>query len=1081
MAADTDLTALLLRYVEARERGAAVTPEQLADDPTLREALRLRIQAFDQVSSLFQLEAPTAPAPVLPEAPPVIPGYEVLGLLGRGGMGVVYQARQVALDRLVAVKMLPAGNLADAAEAARFRREAEAVARLQHPNIVHVYEVGEADGRPYFTLEFCAGGSLAARLNGTPLPPAEAAALVETLAGAAHYAHQRGVIHRDLKPANVLLAGYAVATGGPPVVSSATGGPPVATTQAAKITDFGLARRLDDTAGQTQRGAILGTPSYMAPEQADGKGTPVGPAADVYALGAILYECLTGRPPFKAATPLETVLQVVHEETVPPSRLQPRTPRDLEVVCLKCLEKDPARRYPSAAALADDCAAFRAGRPIRARPLGAAARGWRWCRRNPAVAALLTAVALLATALTAGSLLFGLHSQGQARRIAEENTRAEANLRQARRQAYLSDVQLVQVAWNDGLTRQLLTLLDRQRPEHTGDEDLRGFEWYYWWRQCHADLATFAADGDLRCVAFSPDGRWVVTGGADGLLRLWDTGPGRQHRSLRGHTGPVLGVAVDRDGVRLASGGADRTVKVWDLRSGDEIRTLTGHRDAVTCVAFSPDGRWLAGGSRDRTVTVWDAATGAERTTLAGHKQAVLALAFSPDGEHLATGSGVPTYLFAPGEVRVWAWAGAGPPRVLHDLPAAVFALAYSADGSRLLASSADQVLTWDTSRFGTPQVGRGPNGWVVALACSPTTSLAAGSGEDAAVRLWDPATGEPRAVYKGHIEKVCGVAFAPDGGRLASAGADGTVKLWDVLREPGVRVLRGHAPGAGVYSVAFSPDGRLLASGSNDETGRLWQAADGRQTATLRGHQHTVYRLAFSPDGRRLATASDDATVRLWDRATGQELHVCRGHKSEVRGLAFSPDGSWLASGSWDSTVKIWDVESGAERRTLAALGPVFCLAVSPDGRRLYTGHNPEVRVWDVATGGQVGTLAGHRNTVTGLAFSPDGRRLASASWDRTLRLWDVESGQEAATLRGHTKVVLAVAWSPDGTRLASGGDDHTVRLWDAASGQAVLTLTGHGGNVTSVAFDPGGRCLASGGLDGTVRLWEADATGEE
>jgi serine/threonine protein kinase len=344
--------------------------------------------------SLLSLGAGPSPSETLPPGPveeepsgarslPQVPGFEILGELGRGGMGVVYQARQVALKRIVSLKMILAGSHAGEAELARFRTEAEAVARLQHPHIVQVFEVGEHQGFPYLSLEFCAGGSLAKRLQGAPLPPAEAAALVEKLARAMQAAHAASVIHRDLKPANVLL----LEDGTP------------------KITDFGLAKKLDDAAGQTQTGAIMGTPSYMAPEQAQGRSKDIGTAADIYALGAMLYECMTGRPPFRAATVMDTLMQVIAEEPVPPSQLQPKVPCDLETICLKCLEKDPARRYESASSLADDLAHFLQGEPIRARAVGRMERSWRWCRRNPAVAALLAVSALAALA---GSLWFVL-------------------------------------------------------------------------------------------------------------------------------------------------------------------------------------------------------------------------------------------------------------------------------------------------------------------------------------------------------------------------------------------------------------------------------------------------------------------------------------------------------------------------------------------------------------------------------------------------------------------------------------------------------------------------------------------------
>lgn len=343
-----------------------------------------------------------------------VPGYEILGELGRGGMGVVYKARHRALNRLVALKMILAGSHASASDLARFKIEAEAAARLQHPGVVQLYEIGEYRGLPYFSLEFCPGGSLEKRLQGTPMPPGEAAALVEKLAWAMHAAHQKGIIHRDLKPANILV--------------SEDGTP--------KITDFGLARKLDDVS-QTQSGSIMGTPSYMSPEQAGGRTRELGPACDIYALGAILYECLTGRPPFKAATAVDTLLQVVGDEPVPPSRLNAQVPRDLETICLKCLHKDPARRYFAAQDLAEDLRRFQAGEPITARPISRRERVWRWCRKNPAVASLSVLVFLLLLLLSAGSLRIAVRLKEQRDQAVEARQQADRYL------AWLEAIQAV--------------------------------------------------------------------------------------------------------------------------------------------------------------------------------------------------------------------------------------------------------------------------------------------------------------------------------------------------------------------------------------------------------------------------------------------------------------------------------------------------------------------------------------------------------------------------------------------------------------------------------------------------------------
>jgi hypothetical protein len=324
-------------------------------------------------------------------------------------MGVVYQARQVGLNRVVALKMILAGGHPGEADLGRFRTEAEAIARLQHPNIVQVYEVGEHDGQPFLALEFCPGGSLDRRLNGTPLEPRGAAGLVRALAGAMQEAHRAHVIHRDLKPANVLLAGAGPASAAGGLAGSSADFVP-------KVTDFGLAKKLDE-AGQTRSGVVLGTPEYMAPEQA--RGETVGPAADVYALGAVLYECLTGRPPFKAATALDTLRQVVADDPVPPRQLQSQTPRDLETICLKCLRKEPAKRYASAEALAEDLGRYQAGEPIQARPAGLWERGVKWTKRRPAVAALVVVSVLAVLILMGGSLVYA----DRERRSAEEATK----------------------------------------------------------------------------------------------------------------------------------------------------------------------------------------------------------------------------------------------------------------------------------------------------------------------------------------------------------------------------------------------------------------------------------------------------------------------------------------------------------------------------------------------------------------------------------------------------------------------------------------------------------------------------------
>jgi WD40 repeat protein len=809
---------------------------------------------------------------------------------------------------------------------------------------------------------------------------------------------------------------------------------------------------------------------------------------DVYALGCILYEVLTGRPPFLDVSIEALAARVRLEEPVPPRRLQSGCPRDLETVCLKCLEKVPAKRYPSAAELADDLARYLAGEPIRARPPSTFDRWRKLARRHRAlVGGVAGVIAALALGIAATAVM--ALRESHARRLADHNARrAAANARDAEsartaavHEAYQARLAAATAALGHDDVREAARQLEK------APAALRGWEWRHLHGRLDQGLAVVAGSVPEGLFAFCPPGRRLAEPAGDGHgFRLRDA-----------FTGDVLGVhALDRPCRQVLAFPTRAGLRfLLDQAFGEApgLAVLDGEGGSVgriplpnpwpwseCCgVAMAPDGRRVAFQTAPYVdaplFEVWDASAGKRTTVSQGYAWDKLqAVTFSPDGGSIAAARG------DDGRVLIF---DAGSGRLVTSLDGHsgnLGAVVYSPDGLRLATCGDDQtVRVWDVAERRSLHSLRGHVGAVYAVAFSPDGRRLVSGGSDTTVRLWDAETGAPMLVLHGHSATVDRAAFSDDGRVLASGAVDGSARLWDATTTSDPTVLRGHD--YYVYPVAYSPDGRWIATGSWDRTVRVWDAAGGELVHVLKGHEEPLGALTFTRDSTRLASWAEDRTIRLWDVATGAEVaprfrHVSMPYRDSVYTLVATPDGRRLAAAA-EGEVRFWDLQTGAALPPLRLpLAGPRVLAFSPDGRRLAAGGNePKVVVVDAASGALVAELVGFEGRVQSIAFSPDGRHVLTAGLDPALRLWDAETGRLDRTLTGHGLEVLAAVFHPDGTRIASGGHDRSVLIWDAATGLELTRLTGHTSYIFSLAFSPDGETLVSGSGDFTARLWDA------
>jgi len=982
--------------------------------------------------------------------------FSIMHSIGKGGMAEVFAARQASVDRIIALKMIKTDKKIDDESRYKFISEAVVTGDLDHPNIVPVHDLGlSQDGVLFYSMKHVKGVSWESVLPEKSL--ADNLDILLSVCDAMAFAHDKGIVHRDLKPLNIMLGDYGEVL----------------------VMDWGLAISFDKK-GKAERLSgkmgMAGTPAFMAPEMAKCDSRRIDTRSDVYLLGGILYKIVTGLRPHES----DSVVKCVQEAML--NNIQPSDKKgELTDIALKAMSTVPEDRYQSVKEFKKAIKEY----------------------QEHAESIYLSNSALediqnAETHRDYDRFAHGLYRCREALEMWPENETASKRLAHGT----LSYAQCAFEKDDFDLAASLLTLENDEHRDLLARVDKARQKREE--RKKRLKLLTFGVGvlAILIIVILGIAFFWIkgekeraVVAEQEARIAQKQETVQRQKAEQENYFN-ILTIAVQKISDSLIGQAKEllqkpsAKLREWEwgrlmYLCNLERATLKGHTDTITAAVFSPDGRLVATGSADNSIKIWDKASGELRTTLTGHSAAIKAVAFSDDGKHLTT-------VDTNGVTKNWDIETGVETDLNIKLPGTERSVAFSPDGSLKLMTRLDRENSAIISEIATGKELmnlKGHVGKVIAVAFAPDGKRAATGSADKTVKIWNVQTGRIIVTLTGHTQAVSVVSFSPDGEEIITGSSDKTARVWGTHGGKDIKLQ--DLDSVYVSSIAFSPDGRQIVSGSRSVStpvAIIWDAANGKILQKLKAHTHYIYSVAYSPDGKTVLTGSRDKTAILWNVADGQKLHTLKGHTGSVYAVAYSPDSGRLYTGSWDKSVRVWDAQTGKHLKTLKGhTSGVLAIGVSPDSRHIVTGASINGRktdreaasklqtviLWDTQTGKKLKTLQGHDDSVYDVSYSPDGKKIVTASWDGSAKIWDAADGKVLKTLRGHSQSIQTIAFSPHGRRLATGSWDRTAKIWDVITGRELQTIEDHTAQVTDVVFSPDGRKLASASRDNTIIIW--------